>query len=358
MRALFISFYYMPFISRQSVFLKNIFAEFKNYDIEIDLVTSSKNIDKKEIISDNIFVHYIDTWRDGKDGGDRFAAALFSVKAYNYAKRLMSKKKYNFVHCFGDYPSGTIGTKLGLPFISDIEECDFERLNNKLFPFNKNKKFDSVSSADAVVVHSETYKDTITATEGKIPINISYGADSRLFAFDRKTDSSLLNIIMVENTDNPFLKEIIRSVTGLDYVRLKIIGSGRGTTALRKFAAFNNVSLEIITSTEYEFMPSLISGGDIFLRVNNNQTGSMSAVEAMSTGMALIISDNSGDTVYLNDNGFILPAGELIKIREILEGYRLNPSLLKKHSKNSHKAASAFTWKKTANALIELYKKF
>ena len=96
----------------------------------------------------------------------------------------------------------------------------------------------------------------------------------------------------------------------------------------------------------------------IFLMPSIEEPASVSQLEAMANGLAIICSEDNGTAHYIKDqmNGFIIKATE-IELKKAMEKYLLQPELINKHRQGSlHLVETDFSIDKNYQKLMDILK--
>lgn len=174
-------------------------------------------------------------------------------------------------------------------------------------------------------------------------------------AYQVKNNSlhSRVKILSLTRFDNPKRIDImIKAFAEIDNAHLFLAGNGIGFSEWKKYVEkkpVNNVSLlgEIPSfSSFHEY--------DAFLLISDSEGLPISAIEAMSAGLPLILSNVGGCPELINGNGVLVENNvEAIKkaIDEVINNYEV-------FHKNSLKLyGESFNLNKTGNSYLDLYKK-
>jgi glycosyltransferase involved in cell wall biosynthesis len=86
----------------------------------------------------------------------------------------------------------------------------------------------------------------------------------------------------------------------------------------------------------------------------------LSALEAMASGLVVILSDRTGvhDIVRNGENGFIIDPRDTQKLAGLMEMLNSKPQLISEISKRAKETAAIYTWDKYQLNVLEILKRF
>ncbi len=348
-----------------------LLKELADSDIEIDLVTSSTDIERIDEFASNIRVHYLDI---GKEGNSHYQSngdlLRYSKKALSYGKKLLKQEDYDGVHAFFGIPCGYIAMKLGLPYIVSLRGSDVPFYNER-FRLLDTLIFQRLSKkiwrkASAVIANSNGLRDLAleSAPEQRIDV-IFNGVDTNEFSPYTKKAKNVLNIVcsarLIQRKGIQYLLEAFLSLASdFPKTKLTIVGGGDIEEELREHAAKSAHAkrvdfLGVITHNE---MATVYRSADIFVLPSLNEGMSNSLLEAMASGLA-IVATNTGGTEELVDesNGFIVPLRNANAIAEALVILLHQPEKLRVLQQESRSKAEEFSWTKVAQQTAAHYKR-
>ncbi|MFW6233304.1 MAG: glycosyltransferase family 4 protein [Nanoarchaeota archaeon] len=337
-----------------------LLKELSQKDVVIDLVTSSVGRYKKEKFSSNITIHYLDI---GKDGNLHYQSnkdlLKYSWKAYWYCKKLMMKKKYDLCHAFFGIPCGYIAMKLGLPYIVSLRGSDVPFYNKRFYWLDtlifKRLSCKIWEKAEHVITNSEGLKKLALQPSPQQKISVIYnGVDTDEFKPKKDyTLSGTLNILSVGRLiGRKGYADLIRACKGLR-VSITLVGDGPLKSELFLLADKLNVSLSLLGKKDHSELSSIYKSHDVFILPSYNEGMSNTVLEAMSSGLPLIVSDVGGTSELVSDNGFTFKPGNILELRKIIQ--KLSYKELIKMGKKSRKIAEMMSWNKVAEDYFNLY---
>ena len=104
-------------------------------------------------------------------------------------------------------------------------------------------------------------------------------------------------------------------------------------------------------------MPLFYKAIDIFVLPSIFDTFPLSTLEAMASGLPVIVSNNTGSSEIVKDgrNGFIWKIGDLDKLAELIEYLAQNDKLRKDMGFNARRTAMNFSWNNIAEKVLDVY---
>lgn len=105
-------------------------------------------------------------------------------------------------------------------------------------------------------------------------------------------------------------------------------------------------------------VPALLQKADVFIFPSLGEGMSLSAIEAASCGLPLILSENSGLKELINDgeNGFIVPIQSTDALVDKIEYFINNPEQIQVMGKEARKIAEKYTWESYSSNVVKIVK--
>jgi L-malate glycosyltransferase len=341
----------------------------KDKRIRIDLVTSSISRFKKEKFSNNINIYYLNIGKNKNKIHYQTTKDLliYSFKAYFFARRLIKKNNYDFIHAWFGTPCGFIAMLLRKPCIVSLRGSDvpfynqrFEILDKILFQHLSKTIW---KKAKAVVANSEGLKKLAQKTSTNQKIEIIYnGIDINEFKpIKNKKEDKTLRIIcvarLIKRKGTDYLIKALGKLKNEDFV-LTIIGDGKEKENFIKLAKNLKINKKVkfLGSIPHQKIVKYYQENNLFILPSLNEGMSNTVLEAMACGLPIITTNVGGSKELINDNGFITPKASYRAIKETIEKYLKNKNLIKIHSIQSIKIAEKMSWGKISQKYLEIYK--
>lgn len=359
MKILMFSDEFPPLGNRKAAFAHNLLCELskKGNAVEIDLITASRSLPKKEMILDNIVVHYIDVGRNCTDSKlTYFEKWCFSLKGKQYAKQLMKKKKYDLIHYLGLFFYRFIPLKKNIPSLVNIFSAE---LYEKCFFRKKAFFLNNVYRMKALVVSCQEDYETIKKWAPNRELSLIYSGvevKKSFFPFRIVQNKKFTILSVGPLSDKGEYDFLIRGLKGIPNCRLIIIGDGILQEKLSRLAIENKVDVKFCGRMGYGEVQEAMRRSDLYISVGKNYGISHSMLEAMAHGLPVICTDVGGNKEMIKENGFVIRSRNLTDLQNALKSYQESPALLKKQGKLSKRIIEELNGKKMAASYLKIYK--
>ncbi len=240
--------------------------------------------------------------------------------------------------------------------IAAFENSSFKTVPAKYMENDLKTEASLFKYADKIVFLSEQslrIAESIYEIEKEKCVILPNGIDEE-FNFDttKNFDSTGLNIVFIgriERIEKGFenLREALSSLE-IDY-RLHVINSGRKGSDGKIF---------YYESMDTKELAAFLANKHIFISSGSYEPFSLSAVEAMASGLVAIVSGDTGMSRYIENgiNGFVYDTNDTKQISRIINELQSNRSLLSSISIEAKKIFFTLSWKKVYELYKELYK--
>lgn len=333
-------------------------------DIFIDMVASK--VDRGNEISDftsNSRLHRIGIRKENLHHWKANEMAEWLIRAFFYSRSLISKNKYDYCFCWTGWPSGMLGYafKRRVPYLIALRghdvpgyEVRFKTLE-KLFL----KRFSRViwKNAADVTVNSEMLGEMAKKTWSEVPLDVIYnGVDVSKFSppIEKKSPEEKLTLISTGRLgERKGYKYLIEAIRGLENVELKIVGNGAEKAELQNQA--KDLPIEFLGYKSHTELPQILRSADVYISTSFVEGMSNSTLEAMASGLPVIITNVGGSKELLNGNGTLIEkTKDSESIRKAILGYIKKPSIISEQSTRSRSIAESLSWDNTAKKYYEL----
>lgn len=339
-----------------------LLREFSHYpELKIDLVTSSTDKFHIENFSNQITIHYLDI---GKNENIHYQSnrdlLKYSYKAYQYCLKLKQKNKFDLIHAFFGIPCGYIAMKLKIPYIVSLRGSDVPFYNKRFYWLDKfifqhlSKKI--WRKANAVVANSQGLKNLALESAPKQKIDVIYnGVDTNEFApIENKPKNDKLILIstgrLIARKGYNFL---IEAIANLLQVELWLIGEGNLKNELELQAKTLNAQIKFLGKKEHHEIPKYLKQADIFVLPSLNEGMSNSILEAMACGLPIIATDTGGSAELIQGNGIIVEKSNVQDLKNAINHYINQPTLLMQHADKSLELAKKMNWSSIAQEYVK-----
>lgn len=385
MKILFFNYEYPPLGGGAAYASSNILNAYaKIADLEVDFVTSSIDANYHlDRIGNNIRIHRLPigknknnfTYQSLKDLlMYTWRAYFFSIKLIKEAKK--ENTKYDLTHSFFTVPCGTISLFLryqyDLPYIVSLRGSDvpwYSERFDKIYYILKYPISFIWKKAEFVVANSLMLKELALKSSVQQEISVIYnGINTDVFKPKENpqshTDFTVLCASRLSRRKGfNYAIEAFAKIYK-KYPQLKMIiagGEGNAETELRE--QVKEMKLEdritftgfVTPNTDFIKYHHL---SDVFVFPSLNEGMSNNMLEAMASGMPIIMTPTGGAEELIKEgkNGYIINFKDADDIAEKLEKLINNPDLAKKMGMESRKIAENMSWSNVAQQYFDLYR--
>jgi len=321
-------------------------------------------------------------YRDNEKGVIRFPSFPNPIiKSYPVGIPLVSlskikKLKPDIIHThhpfyIGRYAS-QLAEKLSIPLFFSAH-TQYEKYLNYYFPqgYKLTSKIvarDIIKLAkkcDKIICPSQNTKNRVEQIGIKNTILIHNGVENTFLNKPRKKSVKQPTLIFtgrLEKEKNPLFLikvagELIKTIPNF---KLIVIGSGSLFNQFQERLFHFKLSENVIVTGEVarSLLPDIYKAAHLFITPSTSEVMPLSIIEAAASGLPVIALKNSNleDLVIDERTGYILNANPRL-IAEKITNIFSNEKLLSRLSNNSFKHSQNFSVDKTAEKLLELYKK-
>ncbi|MBE9503576.1 MAG: glycosyltransferase family 4 protein [Proteobacteria bacterium] len=338
-------------------------------DVRVNLVTSSET--KSTYIhqfSENITVHRLNVRKKRLHYWTELEVLAFLYKSSSYVHNLMKKESFDLCHSFFGFPSGYIAYRgrKQMPYIVSLRGSDVPGFNPRfslqyLFLSPLFKKI--WTEAKAVIVNSRELQNLAYKTAPLLPIDVIYnGIDIDEFKPDEKKQKKHPTILTVTRLISRkcidfLLKAMPSIISHIPDIKLIIAGEGNMENDLRRLADDLGIGnqVEFRGYVKHELLPALYREADVFVLPSLWEGMSNTVLEAMASGLPVIVTETGGTAELVRDNGIIIPKQNSNAISETIITLFAKPDKLKEMGARSRTIAMDFSWAKVAGKYMEIY---
>lgn len=367
MRLLFLNYEYPPLgggAANATARLLDILSQDSRF--VIDLICSSLDIEKLETISPTVTLHRLDI---GKHGDLHYQTQKdllrYAWAARAYAAKLHREQPYDGCLAFFGIPCGVVARSLRIPYIVSLRGSDVPFYNPR-FAMLDRLLFQRLSrrvwrDARAVVANSEGLRTLAlnTAPHQRIPV-IPNGVDTARFHPAPQLPATLEILTVARLIPRKGIHHLISALSLLPPgVRLTIAGSGTERESLERLARQQGMGAQVrfLGPLPNGALPEVYRTASVFVLPSLNEGMSNTVLEAMASGLPLVLTDTGGTQELLSDgvNGFVVEKECAASIASALRRYVEQPELLAQHGAESRRRAGERSWSATAQAYAALF---
>ncbi len=291
-------------------------SETRNFDIDV-VTMGYKDLAKYEEVNKHFRIHRVKCWRSKKELCHPWEQATYLVSAWFKCKELLKNTKFDICHCHFIIPTGVLALKLkkkfGLPYIITSHGSDVLGYNARfklLYPFLIKSWKNIINNAQKVISPSNFLKTEILKVYPKFNnekiVVIPNGFDTNKFKPQEKKRCIFSSGRLLVNKGFQYL---IQAVSDKDIgYEVHIAGDGPMMGELRTLAKNSKTSVVFhgwLDNKGQEYK-NLLEQSAIYVLVSEKENASISLLEAMSAGCAIITSNVSGCPETVGDTGLLV----------------------------------------------------
>ncbi len=295
--------------------------------------------------------------------------------------RMIAKGKFDVVHSHWGTPHANVYSLHGAPHAFWVRTI-LQRRNPKLASrvmFAMDRDMMALGGNKIFMPVSSHLQSIYVSEYGKLPgtWNVVHpGIDRSAFeGLDRKkarseirkkysiSDNALVILFVGMNFKTKGLETVIRAAGQVRRMRpnspVHVLVVGRGNKNKYRKIAFASGCADAVTFTgaQFESIERFYASADVFALPAQFETFCMVVLEAMATGLPVIISENMGvkDIVQHCTNGFVLPNGDQISSLTECLIQLLDPKLRQTIGEAAYATSKNHSWDRVAKAVEDIY---
>jgi glycosyltransferase involved in cell wall biosynthesis len=295
--------------------------------------------------------------------------ARYLVRAPLAIKEALRREHFDICHSFFGFPCGLLAWRIRkeLPYIIFLTGVDVPgegtRLS-KLQPFLLPVYKRVWGKAGALVANSADLKERALKAFPDMDIKVIHnGVDTAIFSPAEKiaAGQKLLTVARLQKHKNIHL--IIEALAGLKSkypeISFKVVGDGPESANLKELISKNNLesSVELLGYKQRSEMPDIYRAANCFLLPSAWEGMSNGLLEAMASGLPVIVSDVGGARQLVKGNGVILPEISAAAIGDALCAVYEHKEKPAEMGQKSRQIAETLSSKKAAEKVYELSEK-
>lgn len=341
----------------------------KNKDIKIDLVTSSER--QKTYIdsfSHNITIHRLNVRKKRLHYWTEREILEFLYKSSKYVKNLLKRKSFDLCHSFFGFPSGYIAYQIKnkMPYILSLRGSDVPGFNKRFSVHNifLTPLYKRIwKGAKVVTANSEALKHLAHKTMPSSAVEvIPNGIDTSQFKPHKKKKSFHVILIVSRLISRKCIDYLLRAMPSIisrfPNTKLIIAGEGNDEDNLKQLANELGLSesINFMGYVKHDDLPSLYGASDIFILPSLWEGMSNTLLEAIASGLPVVVTDTGGTAELVKDNGLTIPKEDSIAISDAILLLLENSEECNNMGRKSREIALGFSWEKVAERYFELYR--
>lgn len=227
-------------------------------------------------------------------------------------------------------------------YLKNMKEQDYFLWEKKYIKSYK----DEIKYTEYVLCASDFVKDSYIYSgvdENKIFL-LPYGTNfSCKEYFPRKIKDKVDFLFVGQFSLRKGITYLLKSIENIENANLHIVGFYDVNSNLyKKYSKNNNIKFygQLLQNEVRDIMQKC----DVYVFPSLCEGMSLSCLEAMSCGLPLIVTKNSGVSNLMNNNGFIINAGDDAEISNAMMKFISNRELINKLGEKSYKLSLNYTW--------------
>lgn len=382
MKILFLNYEYPPLGGGAANATRHLLREYAAMeDVRVDLITSAVDggygIEK---IGERITIHKMPI--GDKRGNLNFQSyadlLLYSFRAWRYAISLLKKERYDLIHAFFTVPCGflafVLGKRFKVPYIVSLRGADVPGYSQRflwLYGILTPLIVRIWKKARFVVANSRGLQTLANRSDPTQPIEIIFnGVDTAHFVPGTRTAEDREKTFHILCASRLSRRKGFRYAIGAfallhekyPHIRMTIAGGeGNALHELRKQVAHAGLMKKIIFTGPYthDTAPKIYQNADIFVFPSLNEGMSNNLLEAMASGLPILMTPTGGAEELVRDgeNGFLVRMKDADDLAQKLKEIIADPSLAQRMGEESRRIAQSLDWRSAAQRYHDLYEK-
>ncbi len=354
----------------------HLLAELATYpEMWIDLVTSSRSRRDYEVehFAERITIYKVPVDNHNIHHSTNHELLRYSWRGLLLSRQLLKQYRYDLSFAFAGVPAGTISYTLkmttGVPYLVSLQGPDvpgFEARYNYLYPVLKPILRQIWRNAAVVTAISQEHQLLARQTTPNLEIPIVYnGVDMHIFRpADQPHQQSEVNILCVGRLiERKGQHHLLRAFANLransnQPLRLTLAGTGDAEPSLRKLASDLGIADWVIFTgfMSRADMPAVYHQADIFVLPSQNEGMSIALLEAMASGLPVVVTETggTGELVQEGGNGHIVPWADIPALTEALAKLVRDRQVRQQMGQESRYIAGQFSWSAITYKYLEL----
>ncbi|MBI2410432.1 MAG: glycosyltransferase family 4 protein [Candidatus Kerfeldbacteria bacterium] len=378
MRVLFLNSEYPPLGGGAGYATQELFRQFRNEErITIDCITAAiDNRYSTEQPFPNVTLYRVPIGdkRDSLHYQSQLNLFRYLLQGYLMARSLVRKNTYDFVHAFFTVPAGIIAYSFRrqLPYIISLRGSDVPGYNKRfqfIYTIAKPLFVDIWKKATDVVANSQSLADLAHKSMASLEIPvIPNGVDTEIFypfsASTAEENKKKVRILCVSRLIERkgidiLIKSFAEIQSSFPQTELEIVGDGNIRVELEALTQALQLSKRVHFhgNMERSELPEIYRQADIFVLPSHNEGMSNTVLEAMASGLPLIIT-NTGDAEALaSGNGIIIEKNNQTQLTAALTQLLRDAKLRQTYASASRIKSLLYSWQQAADEYKKMYQR-
>jgi glycosyltransferase involved in cell wall biosynthesis len=375
LRILMLNNEYPPLGGGTGVVNQHILAEWaKRDDVIVDLVTSSMFEDDHacEELTPRIRLHRVPVDRQNIHHAGNRELLTYAWRALRLARQTLSLEDYDLCFAFSSVPAGGTAYALWrlhkLPYIVRMSGPDIPGFENRyqwLYPILTPVLRRIWTGAGAVIAKCKGERQQCQSVCCGLPVTtIANAVDVDLFEpsnAPRSPDQPVRILSvgrLIERKGQQHLIDATRLLCDRGQAGFEVVLAGTGDSEAALKAQVVQADLQDVVRflgfVPREEMPNVYAAADVFVLPSFNEGMSVALLEAMASGLPVVVTPTGGTEELLDGNGCLVPWADAAALAETLGKLIGSPELRAVQGRRSRELALRHTWPNTAQAYLDL----
>lgn len=380
MKILFLNYEYPPLGGGASVATEALLKEWaKTPDVEVHLVTSAVGKNLEHIaVGGNVFVHRLPIGKNPETLQSQSLRDIFvyTIKSMRFVQTLIrhekKKQPFDVTLAFFTVPCGFVAYLLklfyGIPYVVSLRGADVPGFSEKydtFYLFAKPLVRFLWHRAEKVIPNSLGIRELARLTDAKQSMEIiENGVDTELFhpKNEGKSYSPVIFLSTSRLTPRKGIHHLIEAfAVAVKHARvsleLHLVGDGEQRTALEERVKELSIEgqVKFLGRINHAQLPGIYQQAHVFVLPSKNEGMSNAALEALASGLPLVVSGTGGmeELVTEGKNGLFIDPELTAPFAEALVSLAQNQGSLISFGLESRRRAELRGWDKVAQNFRE-----
>lgn len=283
---------------------------------------------------------------------------------------LLKHGHYDLAHAFFAIPTGFLSylTRRRMPYIISLRGSDvpgfsarFDRLHQLLRPLNRQ----IWSQAAALIANSVGLRELALRSFPDLAIDvIPNGVDTVTFCpLPKHTDQVRTRILCIARLiPRKGIADLLQAMAVLRSqgraVELVVVGDGPLAKELKVQAEELTIAPDIhwMGHREHDQLPPIYAEANIYVQPSLHEGMSNTTLEALASGLPLVLSDTGGSAELVQGNGIVVSPGDVAALTAALTRLLDDPELCEAMGERSRALALEKSWRSVAEGYVEHYR--
>ena len=383
MRILMLNNEFPPLGGGQGVVNARLLEEFSSVpDLSIDLITANLSKADWEIrrVTDRITTYFLPVGNKDIHHSTVKELLLYGWRAYGVARKLMNEgARYDLSFAFSAIPAGIVSWRLfkshGIPFLVRSPGVDipgFEERYRPVYPILAPLVREIWRCSRGYIVSSSFHEELAKRHDPTVLTNVIVNAvDCERFS-PRVRDSSREKTIILcvaRLVRRKGVADLLRALAAVfeaspslrASTELVLAGTGDDEGSLKELAASLGISSNVrfLGFVDRDQLPALYRSADLFTLPSHNEGMSNAALEALASGLPLLLTAVGGtaEIVEHGVNGLVVPPGDIAILASALRDLLCDSGRLAEMGAESRVRAALFDWHAVTKQYLELIRR-